>query len=225
MQYTYEYMHHHKIIVIVAIFVGVLIFGAGAYGVWRQIESRSSTTETTEEAVFADEATWDNDPTKQEEQTTPDLSVDLGACTFVNKSAIESAVKPVVTVVGEPSNRGYGHESNGNESQTCTYTLGEIASIDNRFIVTVTKFAKDQAKKDSLTEAATFEAVAGIGQKAFFAKDAGEDESVDSNGYSLHVYKDLALYTFTIRQPMAKDVFTDQTAKTALESVAKTATF
>lgn len=205
---------HKKLIVIIAVIVGVLIIAAGVVGAITVLNKQHDAQKAEETAK-----NWDADPTKQEAQTTPDLSVDLGACTVVSAETIANSLKPPVTEVRDAENRGFGYEMNGDRSQSCVFAFSAADNLMNRFTLTVTEFKDDTNKKNAVTELANYTMVSGIGEKAGY--QAASDENLKQDSYILIFIKDMKQYTLGILQPSEGDVFAKDTAQTALEKIAK----
>lgn len=207
---------HKKAVIIIAIIVGVLIITSGVVGAIVAL-NRSVEPAKVDPTV----ATKDVDPLKQEDQTTPDLSVDLGACTTIPLITITKNLKPPVTDIRDAENRGFGYENGGNRSQSCVYAFSAENNLNNRLTITVSEFKDNTSKSDAIKGLEDYEAVSGIGEEAGFTSSQ-DAEFLKQNTYSLFVIKGQEQFTFAITQPSESDVFTVTTAKAALEEIAKT---
>jgi len=205
---------HKKLIIIIAIVVGVLIIAAGVVGAITVLNKQNN-AKTVEETA----KNWDADPSKQEAQTTPDLSVDLGACTTLSVETISDSLKPNVTEVRDANNRGFGYEMNGDRSQSCVYAFSASENLSNRFTLTVTELKDDTNKKNAIADLANYTEVSGVGEKAGFLFEGNED--LMQNSYTLIVVKDMNRYTLNILQPSDDDAFTKDNAQAALLKIAQ----
>lgn len=206
---------HKKAVIIIAIIVGVLIIASGVVGTIIALNHNKN-----EAALTTPTPKGDPDPTKQEEQTTPDLSVDLGACSAVPFVTITKALKPPVSEVRDAKNLGFGYEAGGNRSQSCAYPFSENNNQNNRFTLTVTEFSSNENKNNAVKGFEDYTLVSGIGENAGFT--SYQDSAVTKrNSYSLFVIIDQKQYAFTILQPNESDVFTITTAQKALEEIAR----
>ena len=210
-----------KVIIIVASVVGALLVTGGVVGALYFI-NHGAPKPTAKVAAFDPTKGHSNaDPTLQESQTTPDLSVDLGACSLVTQGAIEAALG-VKTQAAD--NRGYAHEGAGDASQSCVFAFSADSNASNRLTVTVTKFANQATRTLAVTGFADATKVDSLGDSAYFTSQPG-DRNLKQDQYTLFVFKGLMGYDFTILQPTPGDTFTSTSAQTDLTSVAKTATF
>jgi hypothetical protein len=207
MRYTTAMMHK-KLVIIIAIFVGVLIVASGVIGAMVVLNRNNAASNSPMTA------TTDTDPSKQEDQTTPDLSVDLGACTVVSYSTISEALALYIPEVRDANNRGFGYEGNGDRSQSCVYAFSSKDNQSNRLTVTVTEFSNEANKSNTILDHKDNVSVAGIGESAYFATST--DAVANQTSYSLFVIKDMKLYTFVILQNEDTDKFTAASAKEAL---------
>lgn len=206
---------HKKAVIIIAIIVGVLIIASGVVGTIVALNHNKNESAQTTPAPKGS-----SDATKQEEQTTPDLSVDLGACSSIPFATITKALKPPVVDVRDAKNLGFGYEKNGNRSQSCAYPFSENNNQSNRFTLTITEFSTDENKSNAVKGFEDYTAVSGIGEKAGFT--SYQDAAVTKqNSYSLFVIIDQKQYGFTILQPNDSDAFTVTTAQKALEEIAQ----
>lgn len=206
---------HKKAIIIIAVIAGILIIASGVVGVIVAL-NRSATPSQADTSTAAADA----DPSKQEERTTPDLSVDLGACTIIPFSTITKNLKPPVADVRDAENRGFGYEGNGDRSQSCVFAFSADSTTDNRFTIIVTEFKDDTNKNNAVKGLEDYEAVTGIGDHAGFISSQ-DSEVIKQNTYTLLVITGSKQYTFTLAQPSESDVFTKPTAQTALEAIAE----
>lgn len=167
------------------------------------------------------------DPSKQESQTTPDLSKDLGACTILSRESIVAATQQRVATVGAAVNRGYASESDGDGSQGCTYAFSDVDALNDRLGVTVTTFSTNERLAASKSAYTNEEKVDGIGDAAYFMSVSTESSAGTpaQNSYSLSIFKGSKLYVITIAQPTDSDAFTRSTAREAIVEIASTAKF
>lgn len=216
-------MHvHKKLIIVIAIAVGALIITSGVIGAVLSINRQVAPE------VAVAPAPQDSDPTKQEAETTPDLSVDLGACTVVDFATIQSALGNVVTTIQPAINRGVGRDQFDGQSQSCIYGFTTEDTTNDRLTITVAQFASESIKGDAVAGYKDIAAsVASIGEQAYFLITTdkttveGNPYPVDRRMYELSFFDGLKLYTFTITQPAADDALTAQTAQAALEVIAR----
>jgi hypothetical protein len=205
---------HKKAIIVIAIIVGLLIVTSGVVGAILVLNKK------TDSNTGVIPGTVNGSPEEQESQTTPDLSVDLGACTVVSQADVSGAVSPQIATVRDAVNRGFGYEKNGDKSQSCVYPFSADSNLTNRLTITVTAFNNETNKNNSISDLNDFTAVQGIGEKAAFTSETDET-SLQQNTYSLFFINDMTLYRFTIAQPIDGDKFTAATAQSALETLAK----
>jgi hypothetical protein len=208
MPYTTARMHK-KVVIIIAIAVGVLITVSGVVGTILVLNRDTTTPPTT--------STIEINDSEQESQTTPDLSVDLGACTIVSYYTISEALALYIPEVREANNRGFGYEENGDRSQSCVYAFSAKNNLYNRFTLTVTEFLNETNKNNVILAHKDDTIVAGLGEKAYSATNTEAKQT----SYSLFMIKDMKLYTFVILQG-AVDQFTETSAHEALATIAKT---
>jgi hypothetical protein len=206
---------HKKAIIVIAIIVGLLIITSGVVGAVLVLNKKTSPT-TSDQTP----ATVNGGPEEQEAQTTPDLSVDLGACTVVTHTDVSESLAPTITSVRDAVNRGFGYERNGDKSQSCVYPFSADDNLSNRLTVTVTEFSSATNKSDAEQAIEDFSEVTGIGEKASFMSALGTTD-FKQNTYSLFVIKDMKMYLFAIAQPTDSDKFTAASAQSALETLAK----
>lgn len=205
---------HKKAVVIIAIIAGLLIIASGVVGTILILNPNKANQSA------GPESSVDIDPLKQEEQTTPDLSVELGACTAVSHDDIANALSPMITEVRDANNRGFGYEGNGDKSQSCVYAFSAENNLSNRLTVTVVEFKDETNKANAAMGLEDNTAVSGIGDKAAFSSQVDTDV-LKQHSYSLFVIIDMKQYALTILQPSDSDKFTAETAQTALETIAK----
>ena len=169
------------------------------------------------------------DPSKQEAQTTPDLSKDLGACTAVTKATVVTALGTKVKTVGDADNRGYaGSSAKGDAgSQTCVFALSSANTLNNRYSTTVTQFSTTDSQKVSEEAYVAMTKLDGIGTSAYFeAVDTTASAGTTAlHAYNVYIFSGSKLYTLTLTQPTDLDAFTSTTAQAALTTIAKSITF
>lgn len=167
--------------------------------------------------------------------TTPPLSVDtskdFGACDLVQKDDISFAFGDVAANLQGPDNAGLINALNG-ETQLCVYSFVTGGNIENSFnasngvSVEVLEF-KDQALRDDdlsvLSDVEGVIAVEGLGESAFHRTIDGEGQT--RVRHTLSVYQDLKKYTFTVSEPVDAVTITAASARSALETIARGATF
>lgn len=205
---------HKKVIIIIAIIVGLLMVGGGIVGAIL-ISQRPATPAASTESPVSD---LDADPAKQEAQTTPDLSIDLGACTAVTHEVLNEALVPPLKDVRDAINRGFGHEANGDKSQSCVYPFSVENTLNNRFTLTVTEFKDATNKADAIKGLASYTELPDIGEKAGYS--AATDTDLKQNSYMLLFVEDMKLYSLILLQPLDSDVFSKETAQAALVTIA-----
>jgi hypothetical protein len=122
---------------------------------------------------------------------------------------------------------------NGDESQACVYSFVTGGTIENSFnanngFSTEIHVFIDQAALDE-RQAVKSEGqvtVAGIGDSANFVRSvvsiaSPDAEPTDQTNSVLTVYSGLKSYTYTISQPAVSSTFTEQTAQSALTTLAQ----
>ena len=215
-----------KIPLILISIAGVVVVAGGVVaGLTAFVGNDSKTAETSNATKPVNNDLVETDPAKQELNTTPDLSKDLGACTTVTKASVVSAIGSSVVLVGEPTNRGYGKEGVGTGSQSCTFALSDKDAINDRLSVSVTVFENDETLAVSKQAYVDAEKIQNIGEVAYFQTNSTPASSVTpaQNDYSIAVFKGMKLYAFTIAQPAEDDAFTSASAKIALTSISTSA--
>lgn len=161
---------------------------------------------------------------------SPDLSVDYGACKLLDKTTITPALGNIADNLQGPDNMGRVHILNGDESQICVYgfekggTIEDSFNIANSFNVEVYTH-KNQASlslaKESIVPGQ--QTVKDVGESAvFYSINSDLDNKVT---YTLVVYIDLRHYSYTINVPKDSLAFTEESALTALQSIAATARY
>jgi len=221
MQYTTCIIMRKKVIIIIASVLGAVIVTGGVVGALYLI-NHGAPKPAAKVATFDPTKGHSNaDPTLQESQTKPDLSVDLGACSFVTQGSIEAALG----IKTQPAdNRGYGHEGSGDVSQSCVYAFSADNNAANRLTVTVTKFMNQDNATASKSDFSGATKVSDLGDVAYFTSQLNET-GLNQDQYALFVFKDLKRYDFTILQPVPGDTYSVSSAQAALTAIAKTATF
>lgn len=172
-------------------------------------------------------------PTKTTTGNQPivvDTSKDLGACTIIAKTQLQSALgEPARTLKG-PDNLGVTRNVIGGTAdlgQTCVYSFIAGGTIENNFNgangLTIEVFEYgSQANLDKAlkgNQALDTATTTQIEDGSFF--EAGVVEgTTTANLYSLIVFSGLKHYSFIISEPKDTAYFTADTAQTTLEKIA-----
>jgi len=165
-----------------------------------------------------------------EAKTTPDLSVNFGACDLLNKETIKTALGAVAKDLQGPGDMGRAFLKGGDQSQVCVYSFVGDANFDNNFNQTnsfnVEVFVHaSQSSIDTLKTAVSDgkTVVTGIGDGAVYYSRA--DQAVTYQSFTLIVYSGLKHYTYNISIPKSDTRLNADSARTALESIAKSVTY
>jgi len=215
-----------KALIIVISIVAVLVIAGGVTGalllakVAQPLRTTADMSDTPTAPVIDNEKQTE-DPSKQDATATPNLSVDLGACTIITQATIQTAIGNKATVAAA-DNRGYSKEANGDGIQQCVFSFAADGSLNNRYVTRVTSFANEASKTNSLGALGEYATVSGLGEAAFFSAESEpqDDRTAARNDYTLYVVKDMKLYMLTIAQPGDADLFTSLTAQAALKQIA-----
>jgi hypothetical protein len=164
---------------------------------------------------------------------SPDLAVDYGACSLLEKDFIKLTLGSTADNLQGPDDMGRIYLKNGDQSQPCIYsfivggTMENSFNASNGFSVEVYKF-KDQASLDTRLAVKNDSeiVVTGIGESANFVNSAStvaspDAEPTDYTKNTLTVYAGLKSYTYSISEPTKSATFTTQTAQTALTTLAQ----
>jgi hypothetical protein len=159
-----------------------------------------------------------------------DTSKDYGACTLLDNATILSALGVSSADLYGPNNMGRIYSHLGDESQTCVYSFVPGGTIDNGFHIenslSVEVYVyKNQSTKDKVVIDPNYTpaVVTGVADSATFAGIKSDDPSASQ--YVLKAVSGLKTYTFTLTKPTDGNTFTDSSARTALETIAKSATY
>ena len=182
-------------------------------------------------SLFGQDAKKAAAPSNTTVPLTADLSKDFGACNLVQKEDISFAFGDVAANLQGPDNAGLINVLNG-QTQLCVYSFVPGGNIENSFnayngvSVEVLEF-KDQAlRSDDLSALSAVEgviAIEGLGESAFHRTIDGEGQN--RVRHMLSLYQDLKKYTFMVSEPADAVTITPASARSALETVARTATF
>jgi len=217
-----------KALLIVISIVSILVIAGGVTGALLLAKvARPSDTAVQPVTTAPVEDTGENeDPSKQDPNVKPDLSVDLGACTLIPQASVQAAVGNKITVAAA-DNRGYSKEFGGDGTQLCVYSFVTDGSLNNRFTTRVTKFPDEKSKTAAITDLEDVISVSGLGDTAFFSSSSepASGKTPARNDYSLYIFKDLNFYSLSIAQPGDKDLYTANTAQAVLQTIAQSAKF
>ena len=216
-----------KALIILISFASIIVIAGGVVGALVLIKGSADKVTDSNQSEVAKDDSRDTDPSKQEETVTPDMSIDLGACTILTQATLQSTLTPAIKTVGEAVNRGYTKEFNGDELQSCIFGFTADNSMENRFTTTVTRFTKDTSKEAAIKGFAGATTADNIGDIAYYlTSNAPEGESTPArNDYGLYVFKGMKLTSFVISQPGTSDVFTEATAQEKLRTLAQSIVF
>lgn len=169
--------------------------------------------------------------TQQESEVklSADGSRDYGACTFVSKDVIKSAIGEPAAKLQGPDTVGLALLASGDQVQVCAYSFIEGGTVENQFNVAdgfsievfIHKDVESQTAYSSLYDTGT-EVISGVGDKATYKSEVFTDGHVT---YQLIVYSGLRHYTFVINQSIDLKKFTKDSAKQMLLTIAKSAKF
>lgn len=160
-------------------------------------------------------------------ETTPDTSVDFGACDIVSIDAIKSSLGAIADTISEGFDTGRAYESNGNSGQNCVYGLSQPVTtisdetLKDSFYTTVYVYGTQASEDDaaSIYESSSNTAVTGIGDKAVFMNLT--DETLETTKYELRVSSGMRYFAFTLNQLSDDDALLDEDeALTALKELA-----
>lgn len=205
----------NKRVIVLGILI-VIIVASGIFGALYVLNNHDAAT--TENKDFSP------DPAKQESQTEPDLSRDLGACESY-PIKVKDVLGDRVDYVSEPDNRGIGHEPSGDTTQSCVYHLKQNETGDNRLILSVTEFSNDtnkQAALDAFNEQKSIKSELDDEQNidgAYYVNaNTGEDST--QHTYSVYVFFQNRLIQYQLDQPASSGTFDEQSAEQALLTIA-----
>lgn len=202
------------ILISIAIILGLAALVVTSVFLYRHVQPVKE-TESSAYVPTEPSSTLSPDSTKQEAQTTPDLSKDLGACNVTSVDAINAMLN---TSAQPANNRGIAH-IRGGEAQSCVYSLSQDDVGSNRVTITVTDYATSDAQNQAATGYSAYTPVGGVGEQAYFLTSA--------NGtiYTLAVLKDQKSVEFMLTVPSSTNPFTDSLALDALKALAQKSTF
>jgi hypothetical protein len=157
-------------------------------------------------------------------ETTPDLSVNYGACDLVSVSEIKASLGETADTISEGFNTGRGYESNGNSAQNCVYGLSEkVTSItsemlDNSLYTTVYVYGSQESKDADQAVYTSNTVVTGIGDKAVFINSS--DADLKTTKYELRVASGMRYFAFTLKQATDSTLLDEPSAIAALKELA-----
>lgn len=175
------------------------------------------------DAATSENKDFSPDPAKQESQTQPDLTRDLGACEDY-PIEVKDILGDRADYVSEPDNRGIGHEPSGDTTQSCVYHLKQNETGDNRLTLSVTEFLNDknkQAALDAFSEQKNVKSEFNDGQHldgAYYISTNADDSA--QRTYTVYVFFQNQLIQYQLDQPAASDAFDERSAEQALLTMA-----
>lgn len=205
-----------KVLLIIGSILAVVVIAGAAVGGLVLLQG-SPQTEETPTAPAASEPSFA--PDQQEAQATPDLSLDLKACTIVDKSAIETAFPASIGTIRDADNRGVGYEPGGARSQSCVYRLEDGQALTNRFTVTVTTYADASAvalAKEGYTDSVE---TSLPGAEAFSYNEASDLSQL----YSVIIFTGTSSALFALQLPTNQEAISSADASAALIRLANRA--
>lgn len=157
--------------------------------------------------------------------TTPDLSVDYGACDLLSTDTIKSILGLGSDNLFAGFDTGKGSSGGGDSAQNCVYGFKDkVIVISNdmlldTFYTTVYIFGDDARKDAARNVYDSGDVILGLGDKAAFFEKSGE--TLDYTNYEVRVGNGLLDYSFSIRQSKDSTLFTSASAKSKLTELAK----
>lgn len=166
----------------------------------------------------------------------PDTTKDFGACKLLDKEKLKTALgTPAATLQG-PDNLGLVRSSSdngtgllGDESQVCSYSFitgGKFETnfnIEQGFSVEIFKYATKMSTDAAIATHANDTSVAGLGDSAYYGSTTNEFQGITQ--YWLTVFKGQTHYSYRISEIMSDTAYTTESARQALEAIAKQVTY
>lgn len=218
--------HYTVFLSIVIVLVSALSVAGVLYAYNTAQPKKSTDSSAVQEYDPAKESeTLSNDINLQEQQTGADVSKDFGACRLTNARAIADALGRDAATVQAGVDRGVGYVTGGVQAQSCSYSLATGETGSHRLTVTVTQYSDIAAAKAAYEP---FPTIAIKDNAYFIATIAQPDPNnpiAQGNNYALTVFDGSKKIDFTLQVPQAVDELTEQTARTALETIGRQATY
>ena len=226
------YKHHQRkrnliLLSIVVVLASALLVIGGLYAYRAFTPGNSHDTDY----VPTKPSSTDSDPTKQEAQSTPDLTADYGACGTVTEQQITDILSPEASIEVQPAvNRGIGNLADGSTMHACVYSLAQNENGTKRLTIGVTRLGTSDLEDTTISAYSEYPSVDGVGEIAFFvpAVDSPPANEADptpaTTTYSLMTINGQYKIEFLLTMPRATDEFTNETAQAALTALARDAT-
>lgn len=190
--------------------------------------------------ITQSQRTSDGDTNKESNTIILDHSKDYGACDMLDSSSIKTALGDVAVNLQKPENMGIvGNEAVGSgvedlvsDSQICVYPFEPGGTLENGFnsgnalIVEQIVFSNESGPKSLIKQiqsAGLATAVEGIGDAAFYSANDASQGPGAIYSFKLEVFIDKKSTGYTIYQPAESASLTAESAKVALESLARQA--
>lgn len=196
--------------------VAVLVIGGGAAGfvLTRKDDEPKSSTNTTS-------STEEKDESPSEDSSEQSELADLGLCDILNVATIKSALGEVAASVTTPNNTGVVSLGDGDKGQTCVYPFVADGSASNSFYIDLATYSAKSFDLISSFTASSGTPVSGVGDKAVF--ESTDDTGIGTTEYTITAVKGTNVYLFVISQPKDSATFTDDSALSALTTIAQSA--
>ena len=168
-----------------------------------------------------------NQTSEQDNSFVPDLSIDFGACDMTSKEFIQSAFSGNLPSLQDAHDLGKVFSgSAGVQTHICAYYLDNDQVLTNSVNIVVMSYDNTEnhdSEKSSIYADAT--PVAGISDSAVYYSIESPDEDEDTIvQQSIRVDRGDRAYVITLSQP-AEAALSADTTRSALESIAKSATY
>lgn len=179
-------------------------------------------------------------PDKTSTETVLDHSKDYGACSLLDVSTIKETLGDSASDLQEPKDMGIvsnkaigkGVDQIASDSQLCVYAFGQGGTLENgynsndAFIIERIVYSNSDGPKtliEQIKAGSVGTTVDALGDFAFYGANSTGTGPNATHSFKLEVFIDKTSVRYMIRQPADSASFTDESAKTALVKLAKSA--
>ena len=167
------------------------------------------------------DATTTTSSTKDSDSSNDSSSEDaLGLCSLIEKDTVKTAIGTNADNLADPVSTGVQSLGDGDEGSTCIFGFDSDSSVNNSFYIDLAKYSESSFKDISDFTGKSGEDVSGVGDSAKFEAN---ESLTGTQEYTITAIKGTNVYLFVISQPKDKVSIDEATAKTALTTIAQSA--